>query len=37
MKEENGTVEKEERDKREVIYERDERDKKGKGRKGEMK
>lgn len=29
MKEENGTVEKEERDKREVRYERDER---GKGR-----
>ena len=29
MKEENGTVEKEERDKREIRYERDER---GKGR-----
>lgn len=32
MKEENGTVEKEERDKREVRYEWDERDERGKGR-----
>lgn len=32
MKEENGTVEKEERDKREVRYEWDERDESGKGR-----
>ena len=32
MKEENGTVEKEERDKREVRYEWDERDERGKGK-----